>query len=113
MTSSEPHSPDADGSDSADESPPPSDEFSDYPASPAPQQAAEEIPPRPEEDIADAARATPADADDLTDYPSSPRPQDGTSLGPSPDLADPGYHPPDYPTETADGDDDHPAPSGT
>ncbi|MGC0250697.1 hypothetical protein [Pseudactinotalea sp. Z1748] len=78
----------------------------------------DDLPPRPEEEIADAGRAAPTGPDDdvsapgasgpvperrgrMPDYPPSPRPLDGSITSPSPEIADPGYRPPDYPTEDA------------
>lgn len=73
----------------------------------------EDIPPRPEEDIADAVRTVDDDATGpgasgaaadtqpgrMPDYPASPRPADGPRTDPTPEIADPEYRPPDYPTE--------------
>ena len=77
----------------------------------------DEVPPRPEEEIADAGEPAESDDDDAAQpgargtspaapgrpvpYPPSPRPPDGPITSPSPEIADPAYRPPDYPTETS------------
>lgn len=79
------------------------------------QQPDDDVPPRPEEEVADAGKPAETGDDDVAHpgargtepagpgraphYPPSPRPPDGPITSPTPEIADPDYRPPDYPTE--------------
>lgn len=85
-----------------------------------PPRPGDDVPPRPEEEVADAGKPAASVDDEAARpgapetapfgpghpprYPPSPRPPEGPITSPTPEIADPDYRLPDYPTEPTDED---------